>query len=160
MAKKQQKTLQPSFTNKKAYHDYMIEETLETGIELYGSEVKAVRASRINLKESFIRIIKGELFLLGAHISHLETANIHFIPETRRQRKLLAHKHQIEKLHKQVQVEGMTLVPLKVYFNSKNRIKVLIGLAKGKQLHDKRETLKRKNQERDIQRAIKERSFM
>ena len=160
MSKKQKKSLRPTFINKKAYHDYTILETLEAGIELYGSEVKAIRASRINLKESFIRIIKGELFLLGAHISHLETSNIHFLPDTRRQRKLLLHKMQIEKLHKKVQIDGITLVPLKVYFNDKNRIKVQIGLAKGKKLHDKRESLKQKSQERDIQRAIKERSYM
>jgi SsrA-binding protein len=159
-SKKQIKSLRPSFTNKKAYHDYMVMETLEAGIELLGSEVKAIRASRINLKESFIRIIQGELFLLGAHISHLETANVHYLPDVRRDRKLLVHKIQITKFASKVQIDGMTIVPLKLYFNQKNKIKLLIGLAKGKQVHDKREDLKRKTQNREIQKAIKERSYM
>ncbi|NOX15115.1 MAG: SsrA-binding protein SmpB [Epsilonproteobacteria bacterium] len=142
--------------NKKAYHDYEILEKFEAGIELRGSEVKAIRAGRTNIKDSFVKIIKGEAFLFNMHISHLNTANQHYAPDERRDRKLLLHKKQIEKIEKKVARDGMSVVGLSVYFNSKNMIKLQIALAKGKALHDKREALKQKDAQRQTQRAIKD----
>jgi SsrA-binding protein len=141
--------------NKKAYHDYEILETLEAGIELKGSEVKALRAGRVSLKESFVRIIRGEAYLLNAHISYLDTANPHFRPDERRDRKLLLHRKEIDKLLGKVTQEGLTLIALSVYFNEKNIAKLKLALARGKKLHDKRETLKRKTAEREAKAAMK-----
>ena len=141
--------------NKKAYHDYEILETLEAGIELKGSEVKALRAGRVSLKESFVRIIRGEAYLLNAHISYLDTANPHFRPDERRDRKLLLHRREIDKLLGKVTQEGLTLIALSIYFNEKNIAKVKLALARGKKLHDKRETLKRKTAEREAKAAMK-----
>ena len=141
--------------NKKAYHDYEILETLEAGIELKGSEVKALRAGRVSLKESFVRIIRGEAYLLNAHISYLDTANPHFRPDERRDRKLLLHRKEIDKLLGKVTQEGLTLIALSIYFNEKNIAKVKLALARGKKLHDKRETLKRKTAEREAKAAMK-----
>lgn len=154
MAKEKNKRL--SFTNKKAYHDYFILEKYEAGIVLAGSEVKAIRAGRVNLKDSFVRIIKGEVFLLNAHISHLATAHTTYRPDETRDRKLLLHKKEIEKLYQKVSKEGITIVPLKLYFNDFNKVKVEIATAKGKKLHDKRDSLKEENQKRDAQIALKE----
>lgn len=141
--------------NKKAFHDFSIIETYEAGIVLKGSEVKALRAGRVNLKDSFVRIIKGELFLLNAHISHLQTTNTHFKPNERAPRKLLMHKKQIDKLLGQVSTSGYTIVVLSLYLNSKNIVKASIALAKGKNLHDKRETLKKKEADREARAAMK-----
>jgi len=141
--------------NKKAYHDYEILETLEAGIELKGSEVKALRAGRVSLKESFVRIIRGEAYLLNAHISYLDTANPHFRPDERRDRKLLLHRKEIDKLLGKVTQEGLTLIALSIYFNEKNIAKLKLALARGKKLHDKRETLKRKTAEREAKAAMK-----
>lgn len=142
-------------TNKKAFHDYFIEDRYEAGIVLEGSEVKAIRAGRVNLKDSFVKIIKGEAFLLNAHISHLDTTNPYYKPDERRARKLLLHRKQIDKLLGTTSKEGYTIVPLTLYFNHKNWAKLEIALAKGKQLHDKRESLKRKVLEKEAQMAMK-----
>ncbi len=142
--------------NKKAYHDYEILDTFEAGIELKGSEVKAIRGGRVNLKDSFVKIIKGEAYLFGMHVSHIKTANIHFAPAERRDRKLLLHKREIEKLEKKVNRDGLTIVGLSIYFNSRNMVKLKIALAKGKALHDKREDLKKKDAKREAQRAMKD----
>ena len=154
MAKEKNNTPK-SFLNKKAYHDYHIDDTFEAGIVLEGSEIKAIRAGRINIKDSFIRIIKDEVFLLQAHISHLETAHSTYRPNESRDRKLLLHKKEINKLHDKVSRDGYTIVPLKLYFNKYNMLKIQIGLARGKKNYDKREDLKRKDQERDTQRILK-----
>jgi len=141
--------------NKKAFHDYEILEKFEAGISLKGSEVKAIRQGRVNLKDSFVKIIKGEAYLLNAHISHLNTANPHYRPDERRERKLLLHRKEIDRLLGKISRDGLTLVPLSIYINDKNLIKVQVGLAKGKTLHDKRETLKRKQADREARAAMK-----
>lgn len=141
--------------NKKAWHDFSIIETFEAGICLKGSEVKALRLGRANLKDSFCRIIKGEIFLLNAHISFLENTNAFFRPNERGARKLLMHKKQIDRLFGCVTRDGMTLVALSLYLNEKNKIKARIALAKGKNLHDKRESLKKKEADREASAAMK-----
>jgi len=141
--------------NKKAYHDYEILEKFEAGIVLQGSEVKALRAKRANLSDAFCRFIKGELHLMNAHIAHLETTNRNYSRETRSPRKLLLHKKQLDKLFDKVSKDGNTIVPLILYFNERNFVKVSIAIAKGKNLHDKRETLKRRTQLREAQQAMK-----
>ncbi len=143
-------------TNKKAYHDFEIEEKLEAGLVLSGSEVKAIRAGRVNLKDSFVKFIKGEPFVFGMHISHLDSANPHFKPDEKRPRKLLLHKKQIDKLLGKTSQKGYTVVPLRLYFNNKNLAKLEIGLAKGKSLHDKRESIKKKMLEREARAAMKD----
>lgn len=145
--------------NKKARFDYEILETYEAGIVLKGSEVKALRAKRANLKDSFCRFIKDELFLMNAHVTHMETANKHFTPETRTPRKLLLHKKQLEKLRLSIEKDALSVVPLKIYFNERNIIKVQIAEAKGKKLHDKRATLKAKTLDKEAAQAIKNRSY-
>lgn len=141
--------------NKKAFHDFSIIDTFEAGIVLKGSEVKALRESRANLKDSFVRIIKGEIFLLNAHISHLKNTNAHFRPDEKAPRKLLMHKKQIHKLLGQVSTSGYTMIALSFYLNSKNIVKVSIALAKGKNLHDKREALKKKQSDIEARAAMK-----
>lgn len=145
-----------SFKNKKAYHDYFIHDTFEAGIMLQGSEVKAIRAGRVNIKDSFIRIIKGEVFILNFHITHLETAHSTYRPIENRDRKLLLHKKQIAKLFEKVTKDGYTIVPLRLYFNARNILKMQIAVAEGKKLYDKREDLKKKTMQRETQRAIKD----
>lgn len=141
--------------NKKAFFDYEILEKYEAGVVLSGSEVKSIRAGRVNLKDSFIKIIKAEAFLFNAHISHLQTTHAFFRPNERRERKLLLHRKEIDKLLGKISIEGLTLVPLVLYFNKHNRVKIEIALAKGKNLHDKREALKRKILDREAQMALK-----
>jgi len=141
--------------NKKAYHDYEILEKFEGGLILQGSEVKALRAKRANLKDGYCRFIKGELFLMNVHIAHLETANRNFAPDSRTPRKLLLHKKQLDKLFGRMGRESLTIVPLMLYFNERNLAKVSIGLAKGKKLHDKRQDLKKKTLDREAQQAMK-----
>lgn len=141
--------------NKKALFDYSILESFEAGIVLKGSEVVALRQGRANLKDSFVRIIKGELFLLNAHVSHLSTTHSYYKHEERAARKLLMHKKQIDKLLGKVSVEGYTLVALDLYFNAKNKAKTTLALAKGKNLHDKREVLKRKQADLEARIAMK-----
>lgn len=154
MAKKEKKK-NLEFKNKKAWHDFTILEQFEAGIVLEGSEVKAVREGRVNLKDTFIRIIKGEVFLFNMHISHLSTAHTTYRPDERRERKLLLHKKEIGKLFSKVTKDGMTIVALKLYFNSRNMLKMQIAIAEGKKLHDKREDLKRKTMQRETQIALK-----
>ena len=143
------------FKNKKAFHDFTILDSLEAGIMLEGSEVKAIREGRVNLKDSFVRIIKGEVFLLNAHISHLSTTNVNYRPDERRPRKLLLHSKQIGKMYAKVTKEGITLVCTKLYFNDKNMIKVEVATAQGKKLHDKREDLKVKTLKRETEQVLK-----
>jgi SsrA-binding protein len=142
--------------NKKAYHDYFIEEKFEAGLVLAGSEVKGLRAHRVNLKDSFIRFVNGEAFLFNAHIGRLDTTHHYYGHEERGPRKLLLHKKQLEKMQKAVARDGYTIVPLQLYFNDRNIAKLQIGIAKGKLLHDKRNDLKEKDQKRDIARAMKD----
>ena len=140
--------------NKKAFHDYFIEEKLEAGIELHGTEVKSIKNGKVSIKESFIRVIKNEVFIMNMHVSNYEFGNINNLPETR-VRKLLLHRKEIEKLMGKIAEKGYTLIPLNIY--TKNRlVKVEMGLAKGKKLYDKREDLKRKDQKRDIEKSIKD----
>ncbi|AQW80959.1 SsrA-binding protein SmpB [Campylobacter pinnipediorum] len=141
--------------NKKAFFEYSIIENFEAGIVLKGSETKALRLGRANLKDSFVRIIKGEIFLLNAHISHLETTHSHFRPDERGARKLLMHRKQIDRMFGLVTRDGFTIVPISIYLNDKNMFKVRIALAKGKNLHDKRETLKKKQADMDARSAMK-----
>ncbi len=141
--------------NKKAFHDYFIEETFEAGMVLTGTEVKSLRQGRANLRESYA-VVRGEqVFLVGAHISAYEQGNI-FNHEPLRDRKLLLHKHEIRWLIGKVQRAGYTLVPTKLYFRN-GRAKIEVGLAKGKALYDKREDLAKKDADREIQRAFRER---
>ena len=149
------KTKAREFLNKKAFHDYHIEDIFEVGIELKGSEVKGIRAGRVNLKDSFVRIIKNEVFILNLHIGALETTHSTYRPDENRDRKLLLHRKQINKLFEKVTKDGYTIVPTKLYFNDKNMVKLNIGIAKGKKLYDKREDLKRKTMARETQRVLK-----
>ncbi len=146
---------EPVARNKKAFHDYEILEKLEAGMVLQGSEVKALRQGRVNLKDSFVKIIKGEAFLLNAHISHLSTANLNYAPNERAPRKLLLHMKQLRKWDMKVAKDGLTIVPLAIYFNAKNLAKIEIALARGKNEHDKRESLKEKDAAREAKTAIK-----
>ncbi|NLV71714.1 MAG: SsrA-binding protein SmpB [Actinobacteria bacterium] len=139
--------------NKKAYHDYFIEETLEAGIALTGTEVKSLRAGRVNLRDSYAAVEEGELFLIGMHISPYEQGNI-FNHDPLRTRKLLVHARELRRLYGKVQVAGYTLVPTKLYFKD-GRVKVEIALAKGKALYDKRQTLAKKEAQRDMERAFR-----
>ncbi|WP_411333890.1 SsrA-binding protein SmpB [Metabacillus indicus] len=141
--------------NKKANHDYAIEETYETGIVLQGTEIKAIRAGRVNLKDSFARVQQGEVFLHNMHISPYEQGN-RYNHEPLRTRKLLLHKKEISKLIGLTKEEGYALVPLKVYLKN-GFAKVLIGLGKGKRKYDKREDLKKKEAKREVERAFRER---
>ena len=143
------------FKNKKAFHDFTILDTLEAGIMLEGSEVKAIRDGRINLKDSFVRIIKGEVFILNMHISHLSTTHTTYRPDERKDRKLLLHSKQIDKLYSKVTKDGITLIATKLYFNDKNMIKVEVATALGKKLHDKREDLKAKTMKRETEQILK-----
>ncbi len=141
-------------TNKKAYHDYFVEDTYEAGIVLVGSEVKSIRQGAINLRDSFVIIKNNEVFMLGAHISPYKMGS-YFNVDARRTRKLLLNRAEINKLRGKVEQKGYTLVPLKVYL--KNRlVKVEIGLCKGKELHDKRAAIKEKENKRNLQRIVKE----
>lgn len=139
--------------NKKAYHDYFIEETYEAGIVLHGTEVKSMRLGKCSIKESFIRIEDGEVFVYGMHVSPYEKGNI-FNKDPLRVKKLLMHKSEINKIAGKITVKGYTLVPLQVYFN-KGKVKVEVGLAKGKKLYDKRETIAKKDARRESEREFK-----
>jgi SsrA-binding protein len=143
-------------TNRKAYHDYHIEETFEAGIALSGTEVKALREGRANLKDSYARVKDGELFLENAHISPYSCGNI-YNHEPKRTRKLLMHKREIYKLYGKVNERGYTLVPISMYFNDKNRAKMELALAKGKTRFDKREAIKKKDEKRIAERELRSR---
>ena len=140
--------------NKKAYHDYFVEEKYEAGIELFGTEVKSIRKGTLNLKDSWCSIVDGELFVNGMHVSPYEQGNI-FNKDPLRVRKLLMHKREIEKLFSLTKQQSYTLIPLSVYFLG-SKVKVEVGLCKGKKLYDKREDAAKKSAKRDIERAMKE----
>ena len=151
MAKKVERKLIAN--NKKARFDYSIEDTYEAGIALHGTEVKSLRMGKCSIKESFIRIEKGEVYIYGMHISPYEKGNI-FNKDPLRVRKLLLHKYEINKLQAQIQQKGYTIVPLNVYLN-KGLVKVEIGLAKGKKLYDKRQDIAKKDQRREAEKEFK-----
>lgn len=140
--------------NKKAYHDYFVEEKFEAGIELAGTEVKSLRAGRVNLKDSWCSIVKGELFVNGMHISPYEHGNI-WGKDPMRVRRLLMHKREINKLFGQLQQQGYSLIPLRIYFSG-SLVKLELGLCKGKKLYDKRAAAAERSAKRDIDRAMKE----
>lgn len=142
--------------NKKAFHDYFVIESMEAGIELCGTEVKSIRSGRVNLKDSWCSIDDGELYIKGMHISPYEQGNI-FNRDPMRVRRLLMHKREIMRLFGTVKQEGYSLIPLSLYFKG-SRVKVQLGLCKGKKLYDKREDMAARDAKRDMQRAIKERS--
>ena len=142
--------------NKKARHDYFVEESYEAGIELCGTEVKSIRQGRVNLKDSWCSVDKGELFVNGMHISPFEQGNI-FNRDPMRVRKLLMHKKEINRLFGIVKQTGYSLIPLSLYFKG-SRVKVQVGLCKGKKLYDKREDMAKRAAKRDMERAIKEQS--
>lgn len=143
--------------NKKAYHDYFILDTYEAGIALHGTEVKSLRMGKCSIKESFIRVENGEMFIYGMHISPYEKGNI-FNKDPLRVRKLLLHKAEINKMLGKTKEKGMSIVPLKVYFKG-SLVKVEIGLAKGKKLYDKRQDIAKKDQKRESERDFKVRSL-
>jgi SsrA-binding protein len=153
MAETKDKKQRIAAQNKKAYHGYFVEESYEAGIELYGTEVKSVRAAAVNMKDSYCYIEKGEMFCTGIHISPYEKGNV-FNKDPLRERKLLMHKKEIMKLFGLVGKEGYTLVPLKMYFSGQ-RVKVEVGLCKGKKNYDKRDTEAKKQANRDIERYTK-----
>ena len=140
--------------NKKAYHDFFIDDKYETGIELFGTEVKSIRMGKCSIKESFVRIEKGEVYIYGMHINPYEKGNI-FNKDPLRVRKLLLHKTEINKLAAKIAEKGYTLVPLQVYFKG-SLVKVEIGLARGKKLYDKRDDIAKKDQRREVEREFKQ----
>lgn len=143
--------------NKKAYHDYFVDDKLECGISLKGNEVKSIRQGKCNIKDAWCRVQNNQLVIRGMHISKWETANMFDIDENR-ERVLLAHKREIIKLSEKVKLDGISLIPLKIYFKD-GKVKVLLGVCRGKHNFDKRNTLKERQVDRDIRRAFKERSF-
>lgn len=143
--------------NKKAYHDYFIEDTFEAGISLAGTEVKSLRMGKCSVKESFIRIENGEVVIFGMHISPYEKGNI-FNKDPLRERKLLMHRYEINKLTGKMKEKGMTLVPLRVYFKG-SLVKVEVGLARGKKLYDKREDIAKRDQRREAEKEFKVRNL-
>lgn len=147
--------IKPIISNRKAYHDYFIEETFEAGMELKGTEVKSLRGGRANLKDSYA-VIKGEeAFVVGLHISPYEQGNIHNV-DPNRSRRLLLHKKEIRTLIGKTREQGYTLVPTKLYFKNR-RVKMELGLARGKKMHDKRQALADKEAKREMERGLKER---
>lgn len=140
-------------TNKKAYHDYFIEDTYEAGIVLVGSEVKSVRLGQVNLKDSYCTARDGELSIINLHISPYDKGSF-FNEDSRRTRRLLMHKQEIDKLRGKVEIKGYTLVPTKIYFKQ-GLVKIEIGLAKGKELHDKRQSIALKDMNRKLERDLK-----
>ena len=142
--------------NKKAYHDYFVEDKYEAGIALFGTEVKSLRAGAVNLKDCYCKIDKGEIFVLGMHISPYEKGNV-FNRDPLRVRKLLMHKKEIIRLMSKIGQQGLTLIPLSLYFSG-SRVKVELGLCRGKKLYDKRETAAKKDAAREIERASHDRN--
>ncbi|MBQ8227790.1 MAG: SsrA-binding protein SmpB [Clostridia bacterium] len=145
----------PVIQNRKAYHDYFVLEEYEAGIELFGTEVKSIRQGKVNLKDAWCNIVNGEIFANGMHISPYEQGNI-FNRDPLRVKKLLMHKKEINRLYGTVKQDGLSLIPLSVYF-SKGKAKVKIGLCKGKKLYDKRDVAAKKEAARNIERSMKER---
>ena len=144
-------------SNRKAFHDYFVLERFEAGIELFGTEVKSIRAGAVNLKDSFCTIKNGEIFARGLHISPYEHGNI-FNRDPMRPKRLLMHKREILKLNARVMQDGVALIPLSLYFKD-SRVKLELGLCKGKKLHDKRDAAAERDAKRDIDRMMKERSY-
>jgi SsrA-binding protein len=142
--------------NRKAWHDYFIEDKFEAGMALQGWEVKSLRAGRAQLKEAYVIVENGEIFLIGAHISALPSASTHVQPNPTRMRKLLLHRAEISKLIGAVERKGYTLVPLAMFWK-RGKAKLEIGLAKGKQAHDKRESIKKRETDRELARALRSR---
>ena len=142
--------------NKKAYHDYFVDEKYEAGIELFGTEVKSIRAGKVNVKEAYCDIKDGEVFVVGMHVSPYEQGNV-FNKDPLRSKKLLLHKREILKLFGLVSQKGYTLVPLQIYLKN-SRVKIEIGLCRGKKLYDKREDMARNDAKRDMERAFKSRN--
>ena len=141
--------------NKKAFHDYFIEERFEAGLALQGWEVKAIRAGRAQIKEGYVIVSNGEIFLIGCHISPLPAASTHLVPDPTRTRKLLLHAREIDQLTGSVERSGYTLVPLNLHYKG-GRIKLEVGLAKGKKQHDKREAKKEQEWQREKGRLLKQ----
>jgi SsrA-binding protein len=152
MAAEEEKTI---CLNRRARHDYFIEETFEAGMVLMGSEVKSLRDGRANLKDSYVRILKGEALLLNAHISPYPAAN-QFNHQPTRTRKLLLHKREIRRLAGRISERGLTLIPLRLYFKN-GKAKAELGLARGKKLYDKRDTLRKRAVQREVERSLKSR---
>ena len=148
---------QQAAANRKALHDYFILERYEAGIELFGTEVISIRMGHVNLKDSFCTVKDGELFAHGIHISPYEKGNI-FNREPLRPKRLLMHKREIMRLYGRIKQEGLALIPLSLYFNDSRRVKVELGLAKGKKLYDKRESEARRDAGREMNKAMKERN--
>ena len=140
-------------TNKKAYHDYFVEDTYEAGIVLVGCEVKSVRLGAVNLRDSYVIVKNGEVFLLGMHISPYKMGS-YFNPDPRRTRKLLLNRSEINKLRGKVEQKGYTLIPLKIYFKDA-LVKIELGVCKGKELHDKRAAIKERESKREVARVLK-----
>lgn len=140
--------------NRKARHDYTIEDTLEAGLVLRGTEIKSLRAGKINLQESYARIEHGEAWLVGVHIAPWESSGLKFNHTPKRDRKLLLHRVQIDQLLGKTKSKGLTLVPLSVYLNDQGRAKVQLGLARGKQLHDRRHDIAERDARRDMERQM------
>ncbi|CAC9429372.1 tmRNA-binding protein SmpB [uncultured Gammaproteobacteria bacterium] len=156
MAKKNKKTNANTIAvNKKARHDYFIEQTLEAGLSLKGWEVKSLRDNKVQIEESYVILKNNELFLFGSHISPLKSASTHVNADPTRTRKLLLHRLEINRIKDKINQKGATVVPLKLYW-SKGNVKLEIGVAKGKKAHDKRQDIKEKDWKRDKQRALKE----
>lgn len=149
---------QPVAVNRKAFHDYFIEEEYEAGIALTGSEIKSVRAGRVNLRGAFARVADGELWLFDTHISHNEQTGALFQHEPTRPRKLLLHRREIDRISGRLEQKGLTLVPLDIHFKSR-RAKVRLGLARGKKLYDKREATAERDAQRQLERVVKERRY-
>jgi len=141
--------------NRSARHEYFIEDTLECGIELRGNEVKSIREGKASIKEAWVAVENGELFIKQMHITQWKTANQYDIDE-KRDKKLLAHKNEINKLGIRVKQDGYTLIPLKIYFNDRGKCKVLLGVCKGKHLYDKRQANKEKTAKREMDRVLKD----
>lgn len=142
--------------NKKAWHDYFIDEKFEAGIELFGTEVKSIRQGNVNLKDSFCTVKDGEIFVNGMHISPYEKGNI-FNRDPVRQRRLLMHKREINRLYGKIKQDGLTVIPLSIYLKN-SLVKLEIGLARGKKLYDKRESAAKRDASREIDRTMKERN--
>ncbi|MEE1188898.1 MAG: SsrA-binding protein SmpB [Acutalibacteraceae bacterium] len=156
MAEKKDNGLQTVARNKKAYHDYFVLESFEAGIELFGTEVKSVRQGKVNLKDAWCSIEKGEIYVNGMHISPYEFGNI-FNRDPMRKRRLLMHKREINRLYGQLKQQGLTLIPLSAYFN-RGRLKIQVGLCRGKKNYDKRESIARKDAEREAARELRSRN--
>lgn len=148
------KGVKPVAQNRKAYHDYFIEDKFEAGIELFGTEVKSIRAGNVNLKDSFCSVKNGELFAHGMHISPYEKGNI-FNRDPMRPKRLLMHRREIAKLQARISQDGLTLIPLSLYLKD-SLVKVELGLARGKKLYDKRDAAARRDADREIDRTMKE----